>query len=293
VDHSRRMLEREIGYVHRDFAQSLLVEHPAAYVRLFAEVSYHYLFQVTGLERFGLWLHQPPDPDGYRLQLWLRGLFAHIAEHVIAAVNITQVFALRLGVLTLAMPVFVLFGSVAVVDGLVQRDLRRWGGGRESSFLYHHAKRLVWPSIVMAWVVYLAMPVSVHPNFVILPVRRARLGAGDRGHRLDLQEVPRVISSRSQIGVHLGGEFDTCHPAQASAAQLSWLRPGRGLACGPLGQVVTHLAPGDGLARGDDLRIALLSHVAEGVALLGLAHLFGHGLEDEGMAGGTGAFRRA
>jgi integrating conjugative element membrane protein (TIGR03747 family) len=169
VDHSRRMLEREIGYVHRDFAQSLLVEHPAAYVRLFAEVSYHYLFQVTGLERFGLWLHQPPDPDGYRLQLWLRGLFAHIAEHVIAAVNITQVFALRLGVLTLAMPVFVLFGLVAVVDGLVQRDLRRWGGGRESSFLYHHAKRLVWPSIVLAWVVYLAMPVSVHPNFVILP----------------------------------------------------------------------------------------------------------------------------
>ena len=169
VDHSRRMLEREIGYVHRDFAQSLLVEHPAAYVRLFAEVSYHYLFQVTGLERFGLWLHQPPDPDGYRLQLWLRGLFAHIAQHVIAAVNITQVFALRLGVLTLAMPVFVLFGLVAVVDGLVQRDLRRWGGGRESSFLYHHAKRLVWPSIVLAWVVYLAMPVSVHPNFVILP----------------------------------------------------------------------------------------------------------------------------
>ena len=169
VDHSRGMLEREIGYVHRDFAQSLLVEHPAAYVRLFAEVSYHYLFQVTGLERFGLWLHQPPDPDGYRLQLWLRGLFAHIAEHVIAAVNITQVFALRLGVLTLAMPVFVLFGLVAVVDGLVQRDLRRWGGGRESSFLYHHAKRLVWPSIVLAWVVYLAMPVSVHPNFVILP----------------------------------------------------------------------------------------------------------------------------
>jgi integrating conjugative element membrane protein (TIGR03747 family) len=169
VNHSRWMLEREIGYVHRDFAQSLLVEQPAAYVRTFAEVSYYYLFQVTGIERFGLWLHQPPDPEGYRVQMLLRGLFAHVAEHVIAAVNITQVFALRLGVLTLAMPVFVLFGSVAVVDGLVQRDLRRWGGGRESSFLYHHAKRLVWPSIVMAWVVYLATPVSVHPNFVILP----------------------------------------------------------------------------------------------------------------------------
>ena len=29
----------------------------------------------------------------------------------------------------LAGPVFVLFSLVAVVDGLVQRDLRRWGGG--------------------------------------------------------------------------------------------------------------------------------------------------------------------
>jgi hypothetical protein len=69
VNHSRWMLEREIGYVHRDFAQSLLVEQPAAYVRTFAEVSYHYLFQVTGIERFGLWLHQPPDPEGYRVQM--------------------------------------------------------------------------------------------------------------------------------------------------------------------------------------------------------------------------------
>jgi len=169
VDHSRRMLEREIGYIDQDFRQSLLVQQPAAYVRLFAEVSYYYLFRVTGLEQVGLWLNQPPDPDGYRLQQSLRSLFAQIADHVIAAVNITQVFMMRLGVLTLAMPVFALFGLVAIVDGLVQRDLRRWGGGRESSFLYHHAKRLVWPSIVMAWVVYLAMPVSVHPNFVILP----------------------------------------------------------------------------------------------------------------------------
>lgn len=169
VHHSRRMLEREIGYVHRDFRQSLLVAQPAVYVREFSQVAHHYLFQLTGLERAGLWLHQPPDPQGYRLQIWLRQGFAEVADYVIAAVNITQVFALRLGVLTLATPVFVVFGLVAIVDGLVQRDLRRWGGGRESSFLYHHAKRVVWPSFVMAWVVYLAMPVSVHPNFVILP----------------------------------------------------------------------------------------------------------------------------
>ena len=55
--------------------------------------------------------------------------------------QITQVFALRLVILTLAALVIGLFTLVALVDGLVQRDLRRWGGGRESSFVYHYAKK--------------------------------------------------------------------------------------------------------------------------------------------------------
>ncbi len=61
----------------------------------------------------------------------------------------------------------VLFGIVAITDGLVRRDLRRWGW--ESSFVYHHAKRLLVPLPVAAWIVYLSLPVSVHPNFVVLP----------------------------------------------------------------------------------------------------------------------------
>ena len=36
---------------------------------------------------------------------------------------------------------FVLLTWVGLVDGLVQCDLRRWGGGRESSYVYHYAKR--------------------------------------------------------------------------------------------------------------------------------------------------------
>ena len=64
--------------------------------------------------------------------------------------TVTQVFAVRMAVLTLAMPVFLLFGLVGVTDGLVQRDLRRWGGGRESSFVYHHAKRFIMPAVLGA-----------------------------------------------------------------------------------------------------------------------------------------------
>jgi len=51
----------------------------------------------------------------------------------------------------------------------VRRDLRRWGGGRESSFVYHYAKQSVLHLVALAWVVYLALPFSLHPSLVVLP----------------------------------------------------------------------------------------------------------------------------
>jgi integrating conjugative element membrane protein (TIGR03747 family) len=67
------------------------------------------------------------------------------------------------------MPLFLLFCLIGVVDGLVQRDLRRWGGGRESSYLYHYAKRSSGSFVIGAWVIYLALPFSIHPVFIVLP----------------------------------------------------------------------------------------------------------------------------
>ena len=115
------------------------------------------------------WLKQPPAPEEGRLRAVLRSTYAKAADYVIAAMTVTQVFAVRLAVLTLATPVFALLGLVALVDGLVQRDLRRWCGGRESSFVYHHAKKAILSALILAWIVYLGMPTSVHPNYVILP----------------------------------------------------------------------------------------------------------------------------
>lgn len=104
-----------------------------------------------------------------RVRLALRQHHRPVAEYVLAAIQVTQVFSIRLAVLALAMPVFVMFSLVAIVDGLVKRDLRRWGGGRESSFVYHWAKRSALPLLVFTWVIYLALPFSLHPSFVVLP----------------------------------------------------------------------------------------------------------------------------
>jgi integrating conjugative element membrane protein (TIGR03747 family) len=108
-------------------------------------------------------------PQKSKIASRLHALIYPFSEYALAAMQITQVFAVRLGILLLALPLFAMFALIAIVDGLVQRDLRRWGGGRESSFVYHWAKRAALPLLVLTWVVYLALPFSLHPSLVILP----------------------------------------------------------------------------------------------------------------------------
>ena len=62
-----------------------------------------------------------------------------------------------------------LFSLLALVDGLVRRGPRRLGGGRESSFVYHYAKKAVLPLVVITWVTYLALLFSLNPTFIVLP----------------------------------------------------------------------------------------------------------------------------
>ena len=92
-----------------------------------------------------------------------------IDPYLIAAGNIVRLYAIRLTVLCLAAPLFAMLVWVGLVDGLVQRDLRRWGGGRESSFVYHYAKRSNTVFVGSAAILYLAMPVSLHPAVILLP----------------------------------------------------------------------------------------------------------------------------
>jgi integrating conjugative element membrane protein (TIGR03747 family) len=71
---------------------------------------------------------------------------------------VAQDVLLRLSIATFALPAFVLACLLGAVDGLVRRDLRRWGGGRESSFIYHHAKRYTHWALTGGFGLYLAWP---------------------------------------------------------------------------------------------------------------------------------------
>ncbi|MGE0371003.1 MAG: TIGR03747 family integrating conjugative element membrane protein [Gammaproteobacteria bacterium] len=82
---------------------------------------------------------------------------------------LVQVFLVRLLVLCLMPPLFLMAAFVRFVDGLVRRDSRRFGAGRESGFVYHRAKAALMLLVVLPWAVYLAMPISVSPILILLP----------------------------------------------------------------------------------------------------------------------------
>ena len=169
IEHSRTMLAREISYLDSDFRRSIITSDPARFAKQFADNTYHVLFEMTRFITFIRWVSPPPRMNEQGVRPTLHKIYRPVAEFVIAMMQITQVFSVRLAILALAMPVFLLFSLVALVDGLVQRDLRRWSGGRESSFVYHYAKRVALPLFVLTWVVYLSFPCSLHPSFVVLP----------------------------------------------------------------------------------------------------------------------------
>ncbi len=160
ANHSKQMVNSELAYLNKDFQQSLIVQRPVEYAENFAASMHNVMYEKTGIMSF-LKSDFGDTTAGSFMKM--------IAEHVLAAVYITQVFAIRLAILTLALPAFFIFAVVAAVEGLVQRDIRKWSVGREHAGLYHHAKRWIPICFIAPWVVYLAFPISIHPNAVILP----------------------------------------------------------------------------------------------------------------------------
>jgi len=151
--HSAAMVQKELGYLNQDFRKGLFDSSPAELIEGLASQAYFYAFQFTYIEDAIVWMGDAVGLDDYAS----------------AAVNCIQVFLLRLGILSFSLPIYVLFAVVGASTGLSMRDIRRWSGGREYGRVYHQAKSMAPKVLILAWFIYLSVPESIHPNFVILP----------------------------------------------------------------------------------------------------------------------------
>ncbi|QEA38635.1 TIGR03747 family integrating conjugative element membrane protein [Pistricoccus aurantiacus] len=157
AEHARQTMISEMGYLDSQFTRSLLVSSPVEFATCVVNTGHEWVFVKTGIAG---WVEQGADSGGWA---------ATIRTYLQAAMFVTLMTLTRCVILTLTSPLFLLAAIVGFTDGLVSRDLRRFGAGRESAFIYHHAKRAVTPIFLTGWLIYLSLPFSIHPNLFLLP----------------------------------------------------------------------------------------------------------------------------
>lgn len=81
-----------------------------------------------------------------------------------------HVMLIKLTILLAAIPLFVLSMTAGLVDGLNQRAIRTASLGRESSYVFHQFNRLFKRGLIVLLGVWLAIPVSITPALMLVPV---------------------------------------------------------------------------------------------------------------------------
>ncbi|HDL0349484.1 TPA: TIGR03747 family integrating conjugative element membrane protein [Escherichia coli] len=170
--HSRAVMNTELGWLSTEFTRSLLLSTPSVTVPGWISVAYQWLFVESGMQS---WLQPQQAVTAVgrsvsqfsgELSQWLA---YHLHDYLMATVYVTVVTMVRVIILVLSVPLFVMVILVAVVEGLGRRDLRRYGAAYESSFVYHHAKKSIKPAIYIPCILYLSWPTAVYPNLLIWP----------------------------------------------------------------------------------------------------------------------------
>ncbi|ECA5089502.1 DUF4400 domain-containing protein [Salmonella enterica subsp. enterica serovar Menston] len=96
---------------------------------------------------------------------WTETVTTVIRCALLSAGNVTLTFLLRLAILLQALPLFALTITIGLIDGLVRRDLRRFGAGHESGFVYHHARRMIGSSLAATGLVWQVVPQFLTPEY--------------------------------------------------------------------------------------------------------------------------------
>lgn len=166
---------RLIGLIIGALALRIVLELAGLYFWWPQEGSRH-AFQVMKQEQTELVLALQSHPLGNEILVQLekganRVLMANrlLQKPFIALAYTLVSFMQRLVWLASMLPLLCLCAVIGLTEGLVQRDLRRFGSGLESVFLHRYVIRSGSSVATTLWVFYLAQPLFLPAMLVLLP----------------------------------------------------------------------------------------------------------------------------
>jgi integrating conjugative element membrane protein (TIGR03747 family) len=172
--HAQEMFEYELGWLSKDLLQSVIIREPGRTAAWLTQWAYDWIMIKTGLQVSINSMTQYAratqlQPGSFDVRHQIGWTMIQFQDYGLAALYTVLTFCVRMVILTLTIPLFLLAAFTGAVDGLVRRDLRKFGSGRESSYLYHKARGTILPLAIVPWTLYLAIPVSVSPLLILLP----------------------------------------------------------------------------------------------------------------------------
>jgi len=130
-----------------------------------SNAAYEVVFVMTGLET--AYFRAITGQVGKGLDASLYRWLATQQDLIEVLMAMTRLYGARMAMMLGAIPLLALAYFTGMVDGLVARHIRKEGGGRESSWLYHRAK---WAIITLSGtsiMVILLLPINYSPSWVL------------------------------------------------------------------------------------------------------------------------------
>ncbi|MNF85853.1 hypothetical protein D3C84_682690 [compost metagenome] len=171
--HAQQMFEHELSWLSQDLLRSVIIQEPGRTATWLAQLVYDWTMVKSGLQdginTLTNYARTNRQTGGIDLRYQIGWVLIKFQDYGLAALYTVLTFCVRMVILTLTIPLFAMAAFTGLVDGLVRRDLRKFGSGRESSYLYHKARATIVPLTIVPWTVYLAIPISISPLLILLP----------------------------------------------------------------------------------------------------------------------------
>ncbi|PTT88511.1 TIGR03747 family integrating conjugative element membrane protein, partial [Pelomonas sp. HMWF004] len=173
--HIQSLVQEDLGYIAAA-PRSVLIDDTAGFAKAIVNgVTYPY--ERLGAIRFyrnQMKMKAEREREAQRtlgkgLSAAASSILGEVSRFILISMFVLQDVLLRMSIALFALPAFLLACVLGAVDGLMRRDLRRWGGGRESSFVYHHAKKFAIWALTGGFVFYLSWPFGhFNPAYMVL-----------------------------------------------------------------------------------------------------------------------------
>jgi len=149
IDHARHMFSRELHHLGQNFSASLAGASPAELAILVATYTKSWLSENS-------------------IVSYLQGI-KMIANHIESALFVCMTVSVRLTIIILSSLIIILVSIITAIDGLVERELRNFGGDLEHSKVVHIALSWAPESAIAAPIIYLAWPGLANPVYFFIP----------------------------------------------------------------------------------------------------------------------------